>query len=116
MPSLKKLLLSLTQQVIYTVIKLLLRAIGLPGQATHVEIFDEVAKGLEAKYKMHIIPKPDRQWLFINTGGWMASFYLMHASLTEYVYFMGTAMQTSGHAGKCLTFFRFECPMESILI
>jgi len=69
------------------------------GKATHVEIFDEVAKGLEAKYKTHIVPKSDRQWLFVNAGGWMASFYLMHASLTEYVYFMGTAMHTSGHAG-----------------
>lgn len=70
------------------------------GKATHVEIYDEVAKGLEAKYSSHIIPRRDRQWIFVNAGGWMASFYLMHASVTEYVYFMGTAMHTSGHAGK----------------
>ena len=70
------------------------------GKATHVEIYDEVAKGLEAKYSSHIIPRRNRQWIFVNAGGWMASFYLMHASVTEYVYFMGTAMHTSGHAGK----------------
>ena len=69
------------------------------GKATHVEIYEEVSKGLEAKYPNHILPKHDRQWIFVNAGGWMASFYLLHASLTEYVYFMGTAMQTSGHAG-----------------
>jgi len=73
-----------------------------PGKVTHIEMFDEVAKGLEAKYKTHIIPKSDRLWLFINTGGRMTSLYLMHASLTEYVFFMGTAMQTSGHAGQYL--------------
>lgn len=72
---------------------------SVTGKATHGEIYEEVAKGLEAKYRNHIIPKRDREWIFVNAGGWMAAFYLMHASLTEYVYFMGTAMQTSGHAG-----------------
>ena len=72
----------------------------LSGKATHTEIFEEVAKGLEAKYPGYILPKRDRQWLFANFGGCMVTFYLLHASITEYVYFMGTAMHTSGHAGK----------------
>ena len=69
------------------------------GKATHSQIFDEVAKALEAKYPSYIIPKSDRGWLFVNYGGVMASFYLLHASTTEYIYFMGSAMHTSGHAG-----------------
>ena len=70
------------------------------GKATHTEIYEEVAKSLEARYPNHVLPKRDREWIFVNAGGWMASFYLMHASITEYVYFMGTAMHTSGHAGE----------------
>ena len=31
----------------------------------------------------------------------MGSFYLLHASLTEYVLFFGTAVDTSGHSGIC---------------
>ena len=69
------------------------------GKATHTEIFEEVTKGLEAKYPNYILPKSDRQWLFVNFGGCMVSYYLLHASISEYVYFMGTAMHTSGHAG-----------------
>lgn len=73
--------------------------IFLTGKATHAQIYEEVARGLEAKYQSHIIPKHNREWVFVNAGGWMAAVYLMHVSVTEYVYFMGTAMQTSGHAG-----------------
>ena len=76
------------------------------GKATHTEILEEVAKRLEAKYPNYILPKGDREWIFINFGGCMVSFYLLHGSITEYVYFMGTAMHTSGHAGmaciKCI--------------
>lgn len=35
---------------------------------------------------------PDRgcEFIFINAGGWMGSYCLLHASLTEYVLFFGT--------------------------
>lgn len=39
------------------------------------------------------------QWIFMNAGGWMGSMCLMHASLTEYILFFGTAVETSGHSG-----------------
>ena len=31
----------------------------------------------------------------------MGSMYLLHASMTEYVLFFGSAVETSGHSGKC---------------
>ena len=40
------------------------------------------------------------QWIFMNAGGWMGSMCLLHASLTEYILFFGTAVETSGHSGK----------------
>ena len=80
----------------------------LSGKATHTEIFEEVTKRLEAKYPNYILPKRDREWIFINFGGCMASFYLLHGSISEYIYFMGTAMHTSGHAGMTRVKFYFE--------
>lgn len=55
---------------------------------------------LQSKYPGHILPTKDLQWSFINRAGWMASICILHASLTEYVALLGTAMETSGHSGK----------------
>lgn len=54
---------------------------------------------LQSKYPGHILPTKDLQWFFINRAGWMASICILHASLTEYVALLGTAMETSGHSG-----------------
>lgn len=40
------------------------------------------------------------KWIFINAGGWMGSFCLLHASLTEYILLFGTSIETSGHSGR----------------
>ena len=61
--------------------------------------FDLVEKDLRNKYGGHILPKKDMQWIFVNCGGWMGSIYVLHASLTEYILFFGTAVDTSGHSG-----------------
>ena len=42
----------------------------------------------------------DAPWFFINAGGWMGSFKVLYASLSEYVLLFGTAMPTSGHSGR----------------
>lgn len=65
----------------------------------HKAIFEAVEKRLREKYGAHILAPSRTEWLFINAGGWMGSFYLLHASLTEYVLFFGTAIDTSGHSG-----------------
>ena len=49
-----------------------------------------------------MLPEEVREWLFINAGGWMGSMYVLHASLTEYVLFFGTALDTQGHSGIAL--------------
>jgi len=62
--------------------------------------YAKVYKDLRAKYPGHILPESDLQWMFVNAGGWMASMCLLHASLTEYVLFFGTAIDTAGHSGR----------------
>lgn len=62
------------------------------------------------------------QWIFMNAGGWMGSMCLMHASLTEYILFFGTAVETSGHSGmgqdgnsRSLTLFWSYCIFLSLI-
>lgn len=62
--------------------------------------FANIEKSLRLKYKEHIIPRQNTQWIFVNCGGWMGSMYLLHASLFEYILLFGTAIDTSGHSGK----------------
>ena len=62
-------------------------------------MFAKIAKEIENKYPGCIIPETFREWIFLNAGGWMGSMYLLHASLTEYVLFFGTAIDTQGHSG-----------------
>ena len=78
----------------------MLLRIPTDGNSTHQRIFELVADELTATYHKNILPAQHREWVFINCGGWMGAFYLLHASLTEYVLFFGTAIHTSGNSGK----------------
>lgn len=62
----------------------------------------KVVKDLRKEYPGHILPDKDLQWIFVNAGGWMGSFCLLHASFTEYVMLFGTAIETAGHSGRYL--------------
>ena len=67
---------------------------------TGMQIDDALANvtaELKLRYPRHILE--ESEWIFINCGGWMGSFYLLHASITEYVLVFGTAIDTSGHSG-----------------
>jgi len=61
--------------------------------------FENVHKDLSTKYPGHILPASELQWLFVNAGGWMGSICILHMSITEYVLFFGTALDTAGHSG-----------------
>jgi hypothetical protein len=70
----------------------------------------EVPGGLEAMFANitttlaaahpHAVIDVEPTWIFINAGGWMGSFALVYASLSEYVLLFGTAIPTSGHSGR----------------
>ncbi|XP_064611852.1 sigma non-opioid intracellular receptor 1-like [Liolophura sinensis] len=62
--------------------------------------FKKIIQTFRQRYPGHILPPEHIEWVFINAGGWMGSFCLLHASLTEYVLLFGTAVPTSGHSGR----------------
>ncbi|XP_063813569.1 sigma non-opioid intracellular receptor 1 [Pseudophryne corroboree] len=62
--------------------------------------FTKIILELRKKHPGHILPDEDLQWVFINAGGWMGSICVLHASVTEYLIFFGTAVDTSGHSGR----------------
>lgn len=68
---------------------------GPDAEAAYKKVYAE----LQQKYPGHILPESDLQWVFMNAGGWMRSVCIVHASLTEYVLFIGTPVETMGHSG-----------------
>ncbi|XP_070561212.1 sigma non-opioid intracellular receptor 1-like [Ptychodera flava] len=66
----------------------------------HEESFKKIAAELREKYPGHILKEKDMQWIFVNAGGWMGSMCVLHASLSEYILFFGTAVDTVGHSGR----------------
>jgi len=73
-------------------------------------VLASIEKDIRFKYKDHIIPKRDTQWIFVNSGGWMGAMYILHASLTEYILFFGTGVDTSGHSGMSTELFNYSIP------
>ena len=82
------------------VIAYLLYFYMLAGTNNHKAVFRFIEEQLEKRYPGHILPKEHREWIFVNAGGWIGSMYVLHASLTEYLLFFGTAIDTSGHSGQ----------------
>jgi hypothetical protein len=61
--------------------------------------YRRIHKEIKKRFPGHILEEKDTEWLFMNAGGWMGSIYILHASLTEYILFFGTAIDTSGNSG-----------------
>ncbi len=62
-------------------------------------MFDLVEAELRDRYGDHILPPSQKEWIFVNAGGWMGAMRVLHASTTEYLLFFGTAIDSSGHSG-----------------
>jgi len=71
--------------------------------------FENVHRDLSAKYPGHILPASDLEWVFLNAGGLMGSLCVLHASLTEYLLFFGTAVDTTGNSGSASYIGPFSC-------
>ena len=70
------------------------------GNNTHERIFELIVNELSVAYPGHIMPTDNRDWIYITNGGWMGCGLVLHASATEFLALLGTAIHTSGHTGK----------------
>lgn len=57
-----------------------------------------VTAELRLRHPGLLLPEPEH--VFFKAGGWIGSYVLLYASLSEYVLFFGTGVDTVGHSGR----------------
>jgi C-8 sterol isomerase len=72
------------------------------------ERFPLITDELVRIYGKHV--NPNFHWFFNNAGGAMGTMTLLHASLTEYLIFFGSAVGTEGHSG------RYKCDIYDFML
>lgn len=73
--------------------------VSLDIDAPAAAIMDKVYELLRQEYGPYIADVAPEHWVFNNAGNAMGSMLVLHASLSEYLIFFGTAVGTEGHTG-----------------
>ena len=54
---------------------------------------------LQERYPGHILPKNHQEWVMFKYSGMTLSVNILHASATECINFIGSALDTNGYKG-----------------
>jgi len=75
-----------------------------------------VHRDLSAKYPGHILPASDLQWVLFNSGGLVRSVCVLHASITELVVIVGSAVDATGNTGFRVLHFKLIIATFSVCV
>lgn len=71
-------------------------------EANNTVLFNSLSAKFQDRYAPYVNPINYDNFHFSNAGGAMGTFFIFHASLTEYLIIFGTAIGTEGHTGHHL--------------